>query len=61
MKDMELIVIDKEEFNCLVRGGTIIVGKKLAICLEEMTYEQMFKAIFSATLGIDLYKDRIRD
>jgi hypothetical protein len=53
--------LNEEDFKCLVRGGVLHVGKQLRIILSDIGYEQMLNAIDSATQGIDIYKDHLKN
>lgn len=52
------LMLDEEDFKCLVRGGVLKVGNELNIALRDIGFEQMLNAIDKATLGEDTYKDR---
>lgn len=53
------VMLDEEDFACLVRGGTIIAGN-LKIALQDIGYHNMDDAITKADNKIDLYKDHIK-
>jgi hypothetical protein len=54
----QYLMLDEEDFKCLVRGGVLKVGNELNIALRDIGFCQMDEAIDSASRGVDTYKDR---
>lgn len=53
------IMLDEEDFACLVRGGVVHWGN-IKIALRDIGYIQMDIAIANAEAGIDIRKDHVR-
>jgi hypothetical protein len=56
---LEFIMLDQEDFTCLVRGGVLHVGN-LRIALKDIGFHVMDEAITKADNGIDHYKDHVK-
>jgi len=56
---LEFIMLDQEDFTCLVRGGVLHVGS-LRIALKDIGFDVMDEAITKADNGIDHYKDHVK-
>jgi hypothetical protein len=56
------IMLDEEDFKCLVRGGVIcITGHGIKIALKDIGFEAMDEAITMADKGIDIYKNHDKE
>ncbi len=58
------ISLDYEDFKCLVRGGILKVSKDDSIVLvklQDIGFDKMDDAIFSADKGIDIGKGRTKE
>lgn len=55
------IMLDEEDFKCLVRGGVLKVNAHLKLALKDIGFDRMDSAIDSAPDGIELYKARDRE
>ena len=53
------IMLDEEDFKCLVRGGVLKVGD-LNLALRDIGFEEMNKALELAMDGINIHKDHIK-
>jgi len=56
---LEFIMLDQEDFTCLVRGGVLHIGN-LRIALKDIGFHVMDEAITKADNGIDHYKDHVK-
>ena len=53
------IMLDEEDFKCLVRGGVLHIGN-MKIALKDIGFDQMNKALELAMDGINIHKDHIK-
>jgi len=53
------LMLDSEDFACLVRGGVLHCGN-IKLALRDIGFSQMRNEIDHAELGEDTYKDHIR-
>ncbi len=51
------IILNYEDFKCLVRGGVLRVNNDIEIILQDIGFDKMDKAITLADQGVDIYKD----
>lgn len=54
------IMLDEDDFTCLVRGGVIEFGD-LRIALRDIGFDQMDQCIDLAKDGINIYKNHIKE
>ncbi len=59
-KQMNIMLTD-EDFQCLVRGGTLTVNANLRLGLQDIGFDRMHMAIDSAEARIDVGKPRNRE
>ena len=55
------IMLDYEDFKCLVRGGIICISGGVKIALQDIGFDKMDEAITLADQGVDIYKDHHKD
>ena len=56
------IMLDVEDFKCLVRGGVICIkGQGVKIALQDIGYPTMYDAIANAQVGFDIGKDHEKE
>jgi hypothetical protein len=55
------IMLDEEDFKCLVRGGIICIKGGVKIALKDIGFDKMDEAITLADKGVDIYKDHHKD
>lgn len=55
------IVLDEEDFKCLVRGGVLKVNDHLKLVLQDIGFDRMNAAIESAQDGIGIGQPRNRE
>ena len=55
------IMLDYEDFKCLVRGGIICISGGVKIALHDIGFEKMDEAITLAGQGVDIYKDHHKE
>ena len=55
------IMLDEEDFKCLVRGGVLRVNEHLKLALEDIGFDRMEAAIESAKDGIRIGLSRNRE
>jgi len=53
------IMLDEEDFKCLVRGGVLQIGN-INLLLRDIGFEEMNKALELAMDGINTYKGHIK-
>lgn len=53
---MKPIMLNYEDFKCLVRGGILTINNEQIIALQDVGFDKMYEAIESAEQGIDTYK-----
>lgn len=53
------ILLDDEDFKCLVRGGILTLGD-LQIGLKDIGFDQMYNAIHLAEEGNNIYEGRTK-
>ena len=53
------IMLDEQDFACLVRGGVIHLGN-LRIALKDIGFHVMDELISKADNGVDIYKGHVK-
>lgn len=54
------ILLDAEDFNCLIRGGILTIGN-IRIALSDIGFDMMFHIIETAILDKKFYKIRKKE
>jgi len=58
---MDTVMLDYEDFKCLVRGGILTIKNlNLDIALRDIGFHMMDEAITLADNKVDIYKNRIQ-
>jgi hypothetical protein len=55
------IMLDEEDFKCLIRGGVLTVNSYLKLALEDFGFYNMDNAMRSVRAGNDIGKPRDRE
>ena len=58
-KEEITILLDHEDFKCLVRGGILTAGI-VRLALQDIGFDYMDEALSLAEQKIDIYKDRTK-
>ncbi len=59
---MNRLLLDDEDFSCLVRGGILKIPKlKLEIALSDIGFGTMYDKLSNAVNKIDTYKNHTQD
>lgn len=58
---MQNVMLNEEDFKCLVRGGVLTVNKDLRIALQDIGFFAMNDAVISAMRGTDILVPRDKE
>lgn len=58
---MNNIMLNEEDFKCLVRGGVLRVNENINLALQDIGFLRMYEAIGKAEECIDIFKPRDKE